>query len=133
MLTSKQALRTPGLTFRFKRGGLIEVKRDGRAGERWASTSGRLTDEYTAAKVLTYRPTGGDAGGLDGDSDSVTYTINASPRGGGTTRTKATGNKGGTRTLGAKPAKRGSSRGGRGGKAGARSGSRGGDSLFGGI
>ncbi len=134
VLTSKQAMRTPGLTFRFRRGGLIEVKREGRAGERWASTSGRLTDEYSAAKVLTYRPTGGDAGTLDGDTDVVTYTINAAPRGGGSNRTKATNAKGGTRTLGAKPpAKRGSSRSGRGGKRGARSGSRGGDSLFGGI
>ncbi len=134
VLSSKQALRTSGLTFRFKRGGLIEVKREGRAGDRWSSTSGRLTDEYSAAKVLTYRPTGGESG-LDGDSDSVTYTINASPKGGGTTRAKATSNKVGTRTLGANPAaKRGASRGGRGGKVGARAGSRGGgDSLFGGI
>ncbi|HKB47959.1 MAG TPA: hypothetical protein VKC57_09700, partial [Ktedonobacterales bacterium] len=146
ILTSKQAFRTPGLKFRFQRGGLIEVKLDGPEGQHWSSTSGRLSEEaYAAAKVLSYRPAGADRDGLDGESEAVTYTITAAARGvraGGGGKGGKGGGAGGrsTRTLGARPVpKRGTGRGGRGGKsgranAGSRAGSRGGgDSLFGGI
>lgn len=148
VLTSREAFKTPGLQFRFKHGGLIEVRTVGPEGRRWASGAGRLSDQYAAHRVLLYRPGGGgerrglDAGGAS-DGDGVTYTITSEtrqPRGGRgaprgrssnlarsktSTRTSRTPRSTGSRSP--THARAGSSRSG--------SSSRGGgnDSLFGGI
>ncbi|MGZ6390874.1 MAG: vWA domain-containing protein [Ktedonobacterales bacterium] len=86
VLTSRETFKTPGLQFRFKRGGLIEARTVGPEGRRWSSGAGRLSDQYAAHRVLIYRPGGGgERHGLDGESDGVTYTISADarqPRGG---------------------------------------------------
>src|SRR5262249_34210230 len=145
VLTSKQAFKTPGLRLRFRRGSLIEVQADGPESQRWSSASGRIGEDYAAHRVLTYRPASGDRGGLDGETETITYTLSATLRGpaggsGGSRGSVSKGSSRGTRTLGTKPAqKKKSGRGGRGTRggratAGSRGGQRGGgDSLFGGI